>query len=135
VRTATLYKRIIRRLVDGGYQQHQYSGYVRDNITAFNAWTIMLDLLTVRPLGVMQTVARNLWIYRAPHRLLYNAAHLIMPGAPFFEVLPGPAPAALTPAPTWALFAVPPAPLQDVALIPREVRESDASRNLQNWHH
>jgi hypothetical protein len=134
-KTATIYKRIISLLVGGGYRQHQYSGYIRDDTTATNAWITMLQLLTVEPLGVIQTAARNLWIYRAPHRLLYNAAHLIEPGAPFFQVLPGPAPAALTPPQTWGLFAVPPAPLQDAALIPREVRESEASRNLQNWHH
>jgi hypothetical protein len=132
---ATIYKRIIRRLVEAGYRQHQYSGYIRDNTTATNAWVTMLDLLSIQPLGVMQTVLRNLWIYRAPHRLLYNAAHLVEPGAPFFEVLPGPAPAAFHPPPTWGLFAAPPEPLQDAALIPRDVRESEASRNPHNWHH
>jgi hypothetical protein len=63
VRPATIYKRIIHCLVNTGYRQHYYSGYVLDNATAFNAWIIMLNLLMVRPLGVMQTAARNLWIY------------------------------------------------------------------------
>jgi hypothetical protein len=94
----------------------------------------MLDLLTIRPPGVLQTTARNLWIYRAPYRLLYNAAHLIEPGGLLFVALPGPVPAALAPLPQWGLFVEQPAPLQDRELIPREVSPSPA-RIPQNWVH
>ncbi len=128
-----MYKRLINGLRAAGYRQHQYSSYVQNNSLALAAWFNMIDLCTIRPLGVLQTTARNLWIYRAPHRLLYNAAHLIEPGGPLFDVLPGPVPASLAPLPTWGFFAAPPAPLKDAALIPPEVRFSPASRNPQNW--
>jgi hypothetical protein len=61
--------------------------------------------------------------------MLYNAAPLIKPGALFFKILPDLAPAAFSPLPTWGLFAEPPAPLQNTALILGEVSKSEASHN------
>ncbi len=109
------------------------SGYVRDDSTALDAWLTFMAIVDIPPRGVVQTAARNLFVYRAPHRVLYNGMPLLQPGAALFPRLLGPTPAGLILGPQ--LFAEPPVPLEDKQLVPREVRMSVASRTLHNWRH
>jgi hypothetical protein len=69
---------------------------------AIAAWLYLMALLSNWMRGVVQTTARSLWIYRAPHRVLLDAAPLIHIRWIFSLCPTWPRPTRFFPLPLWS---------------------------------
>ncbi len=109
--------------------------FVCDDSTAFDTWVTALAFADIPPLGIIQTTTQGLWMFRAPHRNLYEVTPLFRPGHGLFLALDGPAPFNLVPPDVWQDFLVPPAVVEHLDELPLGTRQADEALDPHNWVH
>lgn len=126
---ATVYREVINVLETANFHRAQYSVFHRIG-SASAAWTAMMQLRAIRPLGIFPTVVRRLQMFRVPTPNLLIVTNDVQLGGMYSPTLLGPTPIFLAhghglPHHQW--------PAGGGDRLPFGVRNIPGSTNPNNW--
>jgi hypothetical protein len=135
------YKRLLRRLCEqAGFRHHQYSDYYREDVTAIQAFWVMVRLRRIAPRSKLATTLKGLKMHHIPDWNICDQTREVQLGGFYSRVLQGPAPARLVDNLNNARLAegLPAVPVAGIIQPPPFVRPvdtqgSDEANDPNNW--